>query len=155
MKINSRKLFLIKIDSDGSGPDELSRKIHERIDDLVKNATGKPIIKIELSGKLKSGFRNIDLDVQGIAKGYKDKATVEIEKSGMENLDADSGVNNLRSGSLENMSIKDYGIGIFVEKLKQNKYELDVSPSELFEMLSAEANKDKVVKTVLEKLFPD
>lgn len=154
VKINSRKLFLIKIDSDGNGPEEVSRKIHEKIESLVKSSTGRPIIKIELGGKLKSGFRSIDLDVQGIAKGYKDRATIEIVKSGMENLDADLGVTDLRSGSLENMSIKDYGLGIFVEKLKQSKYELDMSPSELFDMLSAEA-KDKTVKAVLERLFPD
>lgn len=155
IKIKSRKLFLIKIDSDGDGPEEISRKIHDKIESLVKTSADRPIIKIELNGKLKDGFRNIDLDVQGIAKNYKDRATIEIVKSGMENLEANASVSDLRSGSLENMSIKDYGLGIFVEKLRQSKYNLDVSPSELFDMLSAEANKDKAVKSVLEKLFTD
>jgi len=154
-KIHSRRLVVVKIDGSGKAPEEISREIRKKIDEVIKGAEGKPIVKIELKGRLGSGFKNADLDVAGIAKGYGDSAFVEITKSGIEDIGADAGVSSLRSGSLENMSVKDYGLSIFLEKLRQSKYELDISPTELFEILSSEANKDKAVKRALESLFPD
>ena len=59
----------------------------------------------------------------------------------------------LESSLPEGTSIKDYGMGIFVEKLKENKYELQRNPSELFDMLSADEGKDKVVKKVVDSLL--
>ena len=155
-KINSRKFLVIKVDANEKSPDELSRDIRKEIENAVAvSGGGKPVLRIELSGRLKSGFRSIDLDLSGIAKSYKDAATVEIARSGMAvgtgpGSDADA----LRAGSLENMSVKDYGLGIFVEKLKESRYDLSVSPSEMFELLSSEANKEKALKKALATLFP-
>ncbi len=154
-KIKSRKLSIIKISAAGKSPDELSRTVRERIEAAVKATGGKPIVKVEISGAMKSGFRSIDLDLGGIAKSFRDAATVEITKSKLEGVAENGEIDALRKGSLENMSVKDYGLGIFVEKLRQNGYGLDLGPSEMFELLSSEANKEKSVKKALEVLFPE
>ena len=153
-KIRSRRLSVIKISAAGKSPDELSRTVRERIEEAIKGG-GKPIIKVEVSGAMKTGFKSIDLDLGGIAKSYRGDATVEITKSKLESVAADGDIDALRKGSLENMSVKDYGLGIFVEKLKQNGYLLDIGPSEMFELLSSEPNKEKAIKKVLEVLFAE
>lgn len=82
-------------------------------------------------------------------------ATVEIARSGIAGgMSAGQDADALRAGSLENMSVKDYGLGIFVEKLKESKYDLGIGPSEMFEMLSSETNKDRALKKALDALFP-
>jgi DNA repair exonuclease SbcCD nuclease subunit len=151
-KIKSRRLSVVKVSAEGKTPDELSRAVRERIDAAVA-AGGMPIVKVEISGAVKEGFKSIDFDLGGIAKSYKGAATVEITKSKLESMAKDGEIDALRKGSLENMSVKDYGLGIFVEKLRQNGYGLDLGPSEMFEMLSSEPNKEKAIKRVLEALF--
>jgi DNA repair exonuclease SbcCD nuclease subunit len=153
-KINSRRFAVIRIDASGKSPDELLRDIRQAIDSAIGEAGGKPILRVELVGRLKEGFKNIDIDVRGMAKTYADRAIVDISRSGMEGgmgvgADADA----LRSGSLENMSVRDYGLGMFVDKLKESKYDLPVGPSEMFEILSSESNKEKAMKKALDALF--
>ena len=51
------------------------------------------------------------------------------------------------------MSVKDYGIGVFVEKLKSNGVEFGkLSGVELFDILSADGSKEKVVGKALSEL---
>ncbi|VVB77000.1 DNA double-strand break repair protein Mre11 [uncultured archaeon] len=153
-KITSRRFVVVKVDAAGKEPMAVSKDIREAIERAIPAGSGKPIIKVEITGKLKPGFKNLDLDTSAFSKTYKDRAIVEVAKAGMESVETNSDVDALRKGSFDNVSVKDYGLGIFVEKLKQNKYDLDISPSELFEMLSSETSKDKATKKVLEALFP-
>jgi DNA repair exonuclease SbcCD nuclease subunit len=152
-KIRSRRFVVAKLNADGKSADELGIEIRKAIDATIGSGGGMPIVRVEINGSMKKGVRSIDLDFQSIVKDYQGKALVEIAKPGMEALEASSDVEALRKGSMENMSVKDYGLGIFVEKLKESKYGLGVGPSELFELLSDDASKDKVIKKALERLF--
>ncbi|MDE1874143.1 MAG: DNA repair exonuclease [Candidatus Micrarchaeota archaeon] len=152
-KITSRRFVVAKLHADGKSADELGAEIRRAIDAAVGSKGDVPIVRVEVDGSLKKGVRSIDVDFQGIAKEYQGNALVEIVKPGMESIETNTDVEALRKGSLENMSVKDYGLGIFVEKLKASKYSLDISPSELFELLSEDASKDKVLKKALEQLF--
>lgn len=154
-KIKSRRFSVVKVSAEGMTPDELSRTVREKVESVIGSAGDRPIIKVEIIGATKSGFKSIDFDFGGIASSYKDSATVEISKSKLESVAEDGEVDALRKGSLENMSVKDYGLGIFVEKLRQNGYSLGVGPSEMFDLLSSEANKEKAIKKALEAIFPD
>lgn len=154
-KINSRRFVIAKLDASGKDKEELTSSIREAIEKVIASCAGKPIVRVELGGKMKKGIRSIDLDVQGIAKSYQNRATVEISKPGVDGLEANEEVNALRDGSLENMSVKDYGLGIFLEKLKQSKYDLEMGPSELFELLSSDTSKEKALKKTLDALFSD
>lgn len=154
-KISSRRFSVVKVDAGGKSPDELAQDIRRAIEGAVGEAGGKPIVRIELRGRLKAGFRNIDIDLGGIAKSYAGSAIVEISRSGMEGgMGAGADADALRSGSLENMSVKDYGLSMFVDKLKEGKYNLSIGPSEMFEMLSSEPNKEKAIRKALDALFP-
>lgn len=152
-KIKSRKFIVVKVSADEKGSDELAEEIKESINKALASEAGKPVIRVEIEGALGKGMRSIDIDYQKIINSYNGRAIVEIKKPGIEAIETSTDVDSLRKGSLENMSVKDYGLGIFIEKLKQSKYDLEISPSELFELLSSDVSKEKVVKKTLEELF--
>jgi DNA repair exonuclease SbcCD nuclease subunit len=152
-KIRSRRFVVAKLNADGKSADELGSEIRKAIDAAIGTKGGMPIVRVEMSGLMKKGARSIDLDFHGIIKEYQGRALVEIAKPGMEEIETSSDIEALRKGLMENMSVKDYGLGIFVEKLKESKYGLGIGPSELFELLSDDASKDKVIKKALERLF--
>ncbi len=153
-KIKSRRFVVVKVDMTGKDAEQLASDTRKAITAAVQSGADMPVVRVELSGTMKKGTRGIDVDFQGIIKEYHDRAIVEIAKPGMETIESSTDVDSLRKGSLENMSVKDYGLGIFVEKLKQSKYGLSIGPSELFELLSEDASKEKVIKKALEELFP-
>jgi DNA repair exonuclease SbcCD nuclease subunit len=155
IKINSRRFVIAKVSVDGRGTEELTASIKKEIESAISCKEDRPVIRIEIDGKLKGGARSIDIDFTGIANAYRGRATIEISKPGIDNIGLDEEASALRGGSLENMSVKDYGLGMFMEKLKQSKYDLSISPSELFELLSSDTSKEKTLKKAIEELFPD
>ncbi|MGC8479699.1 MAG: hypothetical protein ACP5M9_03460, partial [Candidatus Micrarchaeia archaeon] len=132
--------------------EELNKLIEKKINENKTNI--KPIIKVEISGKLKEGFKSIDLNLQDISSTEKDLAIIEVSKSGIEETKSDQ-AEELRSGMVENMSIHDFGVSVFLEKLSSNKYELKANPSILFDILSSEEKKDVVVKKALDEVLKE
>jgi DNA repair exonuclease SbcCD nuclease subunit len=155
IKIDSRRFVIAKVSVEGKGTEELTASIKKEIETAIASKDDRPVIRIEIDGKLKSGTRSIDIDFAGIANAYRDRATIEISKPGINDIGLDEEASALREGSLENMSVKDYGLGMFIEKLKQSKYDLSISPSELFELLSSDTSKEKTLKKAIEELLSD
>ena len=130
----------------------MREKVEKEINAALDDFTGeKPVVRVELTGTMKRGFKSYDLDMAGIAKSFSE-ATVEMGKDRIEKVDEDLEVQAVRAGLLENVSIRDYGLSVFLEKLKNN-YSLKLSPSQLFDILSAEGKKDAVLNKALEELF--
>ncbi|MEM0094574.1 MAG: metallophosphoesterase [Candidatus Micrarchaeaceae archaeon] len=153
IEIHSRPFVSIKLPVDSKTPEEIKGSIKSKIDEVVAKYGEKPVVRIALDGKIKGGFRQGDVDIYEIIKEYADKAFVEISKQGLEDEGLSMSINSLRSGSLENISIKDFGLSIFLESIKKQGYSLKISPAELFELLSSEPNKEKAVKRALDELF--
>lgn len=151
-KIKSRRFFMIRIDVEGMGPTEISREVEGKIAEVSKRGHERPIIRIVLEGKLKEGFKSMDVEIKTIVDSYAKNAIVEITKSGID-VEESKEAEELRSGMLENVSIRDYGMGIFLEKLKEKKYALEASPSVLFDVLSSDEKKETVIKDAVGMLF--
>ena len=152
-RIKSRPFAVVHVDCSDKGHDELGNSIKKEIDKVLSAHDGKPVIRVEIDGKMKKGVRAIDIDLRGIESAYRGKAIVEIARPGMEEIGANTDIESLRKGTLDNISVKDYGLGVFIQKLRESKYDLDMSPTELFELLSSDASKDKAVKKAIEELF--
>ncbi len=152
--ISSRRFVVVKVDVSGEEPNRVSEKIEECIKAAVASGSKaeKPLIRVELKGKMKEGFKASDLDVNRIASAHQE-AIVEVARNNVEELASGKDVEDLQSGMLENLSIRDYGMGIFLEKLRANGYSLKVSPSRLFEILSSDGKKDAAVSKAIEELF--
>ncbi len=152
-EINSRSFHLIKVDVTGRTPNEIIEEADKKINNTLEQyKESVPIIRVVLSGNAPESFRQSDFDIRALIKKYENKVLLDISKD----ID-DSGVkleiDGLRSGSIENLSIKDYGLSIFLEKLASKGYNLRVKSSELFDILSSEKNKEKVIDKAMEELF--
>ncbi len=151
--IKSRRFVHTRVEIGGLSPADAEARIRKRIEEATGGRSDRPIIKIELKGRLGKGFRSVDMDTAGLAKEYANSAIVEITKAGAEEIAA---VQTAQKGlAFDEVTIKDYGLTIFAGRLQENKYDLPVNAAELFEMLSADASKEKVVRSVIEMLFKD
>ncbi len=149
VEIDSRTFVVLKIGLDAHH----SSHAVELIESGIKGTLGSdmPIIRVVLEGKQKSG--DIEMDLSGLPKRYEGKAMVEISKSGIDSNKISEANLGLTTKAFENMSVKDYGIGIFIEKLKDKNVNFGkISPIELLDMLSSDTNKDKVIEKVLAEL---
>ena len=105
-----------------------------------------------IDGKI-SKTRNVDIEINDIPRRYVGLAIVEISKSGMSGESVREAI-ALDSVVFERMSVRDYGVGIFLEKIKAAGVKTgDLGPVELLDMLGSDAAKEKVVATALDKLI--
>ena len=92
------------------------------------------------------------MEMNDLPRKYAGVATVELSKTG---ITGESVREAFASDSVvfERMSVRDYGIGIFLEKIKAAGINTgDVGPIELLDMLGSDAPKEKVVKVTLDAL---
>lgn len=153
VEIGSREFHVEKVDVDGRDPSEISQDVSNKIEKLIASSSEKPVIRIVLNGELKAGFRNIDLDFLDITKKFAGKATIEIGKGKLEDKQSDLEIDAIRKGAFETMSIRDYGLSIFLEYLKKSTYTLKKNPTEMFDLLSSEEKKEKIISDLIVELF--
>ncbi len=152
-RINSRKFSMVHIDVSGMTSSEASATIRREITKTAPREKGeKPVIRVVLEGRLKEGSKSIDLGISELVEENSSSAIIEVSKASMDSP-VSKNAEDLRKGTLENLSIGDYGLSIFLEKLSKSGYNLDINPSELFMILSAEGPKDAIVKSVTERIL--
>ncbi len=154
-KINSRKFILLKINVEGKEPREIADEAEQAVEKCISGSSGKPVIRIELSGNLKEGLRNADVNINAVADRYREKAVIETSRSRISSSLSSRAVDGIRKGTLDNVSIKDYGMEIFIERLKQSNYTLNTSAATLFDMLSSDEKKEKAISNALSMLFSE
>lgn len=153
VKIDSRKFFVKNVSVENKEISKIAVDVSNAIEAGIKDSDTKPIIRIVLEGELKHGYRQVDIDLLELIKKYSSKAVIEISKNNVGDKSSQMEIESIRSGAFENMSIKDYGISIFLEKLKTAKYDLLKNPTELFDNLSSDQKKEKIVNDAMKELF--
>ncbi|MDE1846537.1 MAG: metallophosphoesterase family protein [Candidatus Micrarchaeota archaeon] len=151
--IDSHDFYVERVDVTGKEPRQIQEEVSSKIEHRISSSRPNPIIRIVIAGELKSGYKGIDIDFAELLKRYKEKAIVEIAKDKMESKDTSAEIESLRKGTFENVSVKDYGISIFLEQLKKSDYSLKTGPAELFDILSSDEKKEKIITQIIEKLF--
>lgn len=149
--INSRKFVMKKISVSGKNEGAIVSEAESIINAAVESSKERPVVRIVIDGKLPKGS-SIEIDINDLSRKYREKAIVEISKAG---ITADSVKEVSGTGMVfDKMSVKDYGIGVFVEKLKQQGVTTGpISPVELLDILSSDDPKEKTVKRALEELL--
>ncbi len=151
VKISSRRFVLIKIDLNKAGSTNSVDFIQDRIDAEIKSTKDVPVIRVVLDGKISKTY-NFDIEINDIPRRYRGRAIVELSRAG---ISGESVREAMASDTIvfERMSVRDYGIGIFLEKIKAAGVNTwGISPVELLDMLGSDAPKDKVVRMVLDEL---
>lgn len=150
-QISCRRFTLQRVNIDGKEPKAIITEIRQCIQKEISVSSAMPVIRVVVDGKIKKGFRKSDINFSEIAKEYADKAIVEIANKGAQ----DGETVNVHTISEPNVSVRDLGLGIFLEKLKENGYSFKMNPTELFDLLSADGNKEKNVKKAIEVLLEE
>ncbi|MEM3227442.1 MAG: metallophosphoesterase family protein [Candidatus Micrarchaeaceae archaeon] len=153
IKINSRRFVVLHIKSEKLTPSEIAEKCERSIAEEIGKIGEIPIIKLVVEGEIAMGYGGSDLQLRAMAKKYSDKAIIEIDTSKLENPELEESMEEARKSKLDGVPIKERGVQLLKERLKEYGYGGKVDASSLFELLSADGNKDKVVKTVIEDLY--
>ncbi len=150
VRIKSRRFVLSRINVSSAGND-VAGAVRREIESAIGNWNDIPIVRIVIGGKIPKG-QNADVEINDLPRRYRDRAIIDISKSGIVDLPALE-AEKIQQVAFDRMSVKDYGLGIFLEKLKLAGITTgSISPAELLEILGSEANKDKAVKKAMEEL---
>ena len=145
-RIDSREFVSKALHFEGADPKSVSDRCESEIDAILAKSKGKPIVKLRLEGTIRDGFTAIDLPIQGIASRYADKAEINIDPSRLVSPDFESSIEDIRDNRIGGVPIKELGMELFASRLKELKFGDSISATELFEILSSSANKEKVIK---------
>ncbi len=149
--INSRRFVVKKLSFESAAPEEVRAACERAIEATLREGGGMPLIRLDVDGMIKDGFTGADLDLRALSIKYAGKATVSVDSSGLTSPEMESSADAVRDGKFGDMSVKERGLGILSEKLREKKFE-GAHPQKLFEMLSDDASKDKVLNAVLDLL---
>lgn len=150
--IKSRPFFAVHIKLDDASPKDVTQKCESEIEKALAKHRDMPIIKIYLEGTLQKGFNISDMPVRNIIQRFSGKSYLEIDSSKMKSPETEKSVEQLRSGMVHGMTIKELGMSTFVSKLKEQKLDDSFDAGMLFEILSSDKGKEKVVKEANELL---
>jgi DNA repair exonuclease SbcCD nuclease subunit len=153
--IGSRRFVVVKIDAPSMEQAGIADLVEGEIDRAIGGGKDVPVIRVMVEGAHNQD-PNAEIELNGIPKRYQGRAIVEVSKSGINDDSIRTANSEFSTAMFENMSVKDYGIGIFVQKLKDKKVSFGkISPVDLFDMLSAEGAKDKVVNSTMNSLLEE
>jgi len=153
VKINSRKFIVLHIKSEKFTPNEIAEKSDREIARMVKEVGGKPIIKLIVEGEMALGYNSADLQLRSVTKKYAEHAIIDIDSSKLESPELEEKLEGVRDSKLGGIPIKDKGMEMLRSRLKEYGYSGKFDAVQLFEMLSSDSSKDKVIKAAIEALY--
>jgi len=152
VKIDSRRMFARTIKFDDADPEEVKRKCESQIEELLGQSDKKPVIRLKLVGRISDGFDSADMPLQAIAMKYADRAVIDIDSAKLVSKELEEGINEIRDTREGGTSIRELGMRMLIEKLKEQKFGDDINASDLFQILSSGTKKEKVIAEALELL---
>lgn len=154
-QIDSREFVHRTITFDSAEPKDVLKRSEDEIGAVLASSKGKPIVRLSLEGTIKEGFTNLDMPIQTITNRYSSKAILSIDASRLVSPAVEAGITDIRENRAGSLPIKELGMGLFLAKLKELKFSDPAKASELFEILSSSASKEKVMKEAEEFLAHD
>jgi DNA repair exonuclease SbcCD nuclease subunit len=151
-KIKSREFVSVKLNFNDATPKELSEKCEVELEKVMAKCGDMPIIKLKLEGKISKGFTNADLPLRSLISKYSARAFFEIDSSKLKSQDSEDSIESVRDGLIGGMTVRELGLSTFTSKLKENKFDENIDASKLFEILSSDLKKEKVIEQATELL---
>ncbi|MFB6088328.1 MAG: DNA repair exonuclease [Candidatus Aenigmatarchaeota archaeon] len=115
-----RKSYNRSIELKGEGLSEIEDLIGKELKDIMKEKhEKKPLIRINIEGKMAKGLTKSDLDVKKMKKPFKDKGIITIGKK-LQRSRKEKNVEELRDIRDEKISVDELGMKILRENLEGN-----------------------------------
>lgn len=152
IKIECRQLVFRTIKLDSATPKEAGELCEREIEGILSSSKRMPIIRLKLEGTIDKGFNNTDLPIHSITAKYENKAIIDFDNSRLVDPELQTNIEGLRENRIGDMPVKELGMSIFGQKLAELKFDGRINYSELFNKLSDESKKEKIIREALELL---
>jgi DNA repair exonuclease SbcCD nuclease subunit len=153
--INSRPYAARAIAVNGAKPTELIEKCETEIIKMLASSKEKPILRLKVSGTLAKGFDKADLQMHTLLAKYSSKAYLTIDTAQLSSPDVELMIEGVRDGKIDDIPIKELGMLTLSAKLKDSGADKTIDYTELFNLLSSQSSKDKIIKSANELLFDE
>ncbi|MCL4379501.1 MAG: metallophosphoesterase [Candidatus Marsarchaeota archaeon] len=155
VQINSRPYVTAEIRVENAKPSELISRCESETERMISGKSTKPIIRLKVTGTMANGFDKADLQAHALAMKYSDKAFLTIDTSQLSSPGTELMIDELRDGKIDDIPIKELGMLTLYKRLKDAGADQTISYTELFNILSSQASKEKAVKSAAELLLVD
>ncbi len=155
VQINSRPYITTEIKVEDAKPSELMSRCESEIERMVSGKSAKPIIRLKVTGTLAKGFDKADLNAHALMMKYSGRAFLTVDVSQLSSPSTELMIDELREGKIDDIPIKELGMLTLYKRLKDAGADQAINYTELFNILSSEASKEKVVKSAGELLFAE
>ncbi len=149
--INSRKMFVEELNFVDAEPGTVKRACDDAIESVLAKEGGRPIIRLKLSGSIAGGFDSADLPLQAVLMRHSKSAIIDIDSSRLKSRDVEKGIEEVRENRTGGASVKELGMRMLGDRLREYGFDGRINPGELFHAL-ASAKKEKALEQALELL---
>ncbi|MDE1856542.1 MAG: metallophosphoesterase family protein [Candidatus Micrarchaeota archaeon] len=146
IEIDTRPFIFREIMATNAKPGEISDLCEREISQAINSHTTKPILRIQLTGTIAKGFTNSDMPLHALQLKHADELFLEIDHSKLQAADLQKDIEQLRENKLGDMPIRDLGMRMFAEQLREKGLGGELPVQELFNILSSAPNKEKAIK---------
>jgi DNA repair exonuclease SbcCD nuclease subunit len=113
---------------------------------LEKDFERKPLVKLKLTGELKTGA---NLDRKDITRGFGEKAMISVDTSGLESADFKKRIQTLRELQKQKKSITELGAELLTKNLQEAGYK-GPEAEKMLELL-VQGNTEKTIEEIYKK----
>lgn len=149
--ITSRPFFVRELSFDGGSPKEIRERCEREIEDACANHKN-PIVRIRLVGTIAGGFGSADMPLQMLINRYSDRAVLDFDSSKLVDTQVERGIAEIRSTKEGGSSVKEMGMAMLLSKLKDEKLDSGMRITDMFNILSSDSKKEKILAEAIELL---
>ncbi len=153
VEIESRPFFVRELSFDGASPKEIRERCEREIEDACRRHRN-PIVRIRLVGTIAGGFGSADMPLQMLINRYSDRAVLDFDSSKLVDTAVERGIAEIRSTKEGGSTVKEMGMNMLLSKLKEENLDSKIRVFDLFNVLSADSKKEKVIAEAMELLEP-
>ncbi len=144
IEIDSRKFITRTIEFDDADDIEILKQCESQIETII-NEFEKPIVKLYLKGS--ANLLNFSLLIQKLKMKYSNTAYLSINANDLKDPNNEKSIEEVRDNKIDQMPIKTLGTMLFNQKLKDLDFDFStINVNNLFELLSQETNREKMLK---------
>ena len=153
MYIKSRPFIEKSISFSCATPAHIIEKCEKEISDIMAKEEAVPIIRLKLTGTVAEGFSGTDIQARPLQSKYLGRAYIYIDQTKLVSPDLESKIDGIREGKIGDMPVKELGTITLMSKMKDLGIDKSIDISGLFNILSSQTNREKMLKEASEFLF--
>jgi len=154
IEIDSKDFVVLNIKLADAKPEVFEKECEQALDNIIQKYSNGAIIKVKVEGSIAKGFSLVDMPIRSVVDKYKERykgsVVIEFDTSRFKNIESEQRLEELKLGNIEGMPIKELGAKLFLDRLKEQKYDSDIDAIKLFEILGSDESKEKVLKKASE-----